>query len=129
MARSGLPVLSDAPLAPWPGWLLEELSHPRSADRCAAWRRPGDPPCYRARSNCASAALRLAAERVTCAPTGARNRTLNGEAYGIGRLIAGGLLDAQEAADALAAAAFTAGLGPREIEATLRSAFRARRLL
>jgi hypothetical protein len=36
------------------------------------------------------------------------------------------MLDGQEVADTLAVAAVAAGLIPREIEATLRSAFRAR---
>jgi hypothetical protein len=63
---------------------------------------------------------------VARAPVGIRNRTLNAEAYGIVRLVAAGLLDIQEVADRLAAAAIAAGLAPREIEATLRSAITAR---
>jgi hypothetical protein len=54
---------------------------------------------------------------------------LNREAYSIARLIVSGALDAQDAADALAATAIAAGLSPRETEATLRSAFGARGLL
>jgi Bifunctional DNA primase/polymerase, N-terminal len=126
---AGLPVLSDAPPAPWPAWLLEELSAPRFAAPGEVWGPAADAPHHCVRSSYAGAALRRAAERLAQASIGARNRTLNQEAYGIGRLITAGFLDAQEVADALAAAAFTAGLGPREIEATLRSAFRARRLL
>jgi hypothetical protein len=68
-------------------------------------------------------------ERVARAPIGSRNRALNSEAYGIGRLVAEGLLDGQEVADTLAAAALAAGLDPPEVERTLRSAFGARGLL
>jgi hypothetical protein len=66
---------------------------------------------------------------VALAPSGSRNRLLNAEAYRIARLVNEGLLDGQEVADALAAAAFATGLAVREIEATLRNAFRARGLL
>jgi hypothetical protein len=126
---AGLPVLCDAPPAPWPEWLIEELSPPRPAAPSAVWTPSPDPSRYRATSRYASAALLHAAERVAWAPTGSRNRTLNREAYGIGRLVTGRLLDAQVAVDMLAAAAVVAGLSPREIEATLRSALRARGLL
>lgn len=126
---AGLPVLCDAPPAPWPAWLLKELSAPRFAARGEVRGPAADSPRHCVRSSYARAALRLAAERVAQASIGARNRTLNREAYGIGRLIAAGFVDAQEVADTLAAAAFMAGLGPREIEATLRSALRARGLL
>jgi hypothetical protein len=82
-----------------------------------------------AQSRYASAALRQATDRVVRAGIGARNVALNVEAYGLGRFVAEGLLDGQAVADALAAAAITAGLAPREVEATLRSALAARGLL
>jgi hypothetical protein len=124
----GLAVASDAPPAPWPQWLLDELM-PRPTRPRPAWAPPSDPSRYRAGSRYAGSALRNATERVARAPVGARNRTLNTEAYGIGRLVAAGLLDGQHVADALAVAAVAAGLLPREVEATLRSAFAARGLL
>jgi hypothetical protein len=126
---AGEPVLSDTPLVPWPQWLLDALMPPRPGPaprHAAAWIPPSD---YRARSRYVDAALRHSAYRVAQAPTGLRNSTLNRETFGLGRLIAEGLLDAQYVADELAAAAVSAGLAPREIEATLRSAFRARGLL
>lgn len=126
---AGLPVLCDAPPAPWPEWLIEELRPTRSAAPSVRWTPLPDPSRDRDGSRYASAALQHAAEQVACAPIGSRNVTLNSEAYGIGRLVAGGLLDAQEVADRLAVAAVAAGLAPREIEATLRSALRARGLL
>jgi Bifunctional DNA primase/polymerase, N-terminal len=126
---ASMPVLCDAPLAPWPTWLIDELNPPQSSIPNVAWTRPTDPSRYRTGSSYAGAALRRAADRVASASIGSRNRALNAEAYGISRLVAEGLLDAQEVADTLAAAAFAIRLAPREIEATLRSALRARGLL
>lgn len=113
--------------APWPDWLLAELT-PRPA------RRPASPPATDLRSpKCGSryagAALQHAADRVARAPAGNRNRTLNSEAFRVARLVAAGLLDIQDVADTLAAAAIAAGLASREVEATLRSALAARGLL
>jgi hypothetical protein len=126
---AGMPVLCDAPLASWPGWLIEELAQPRPETPSDPWIRRPDSSHYRAGSRYAGAALRNSAERVAQAPVGTRNRTLNSEAYGLCRLVAEGLIDSQDVADTLAAAAVAARLTPREIEATLRSAFRARGLL
>jgi hypothetical protein len=125
---AGLPVLCDAPAARWAPWLLDELNPPRPAAPSAAWIQHVDPPRYHA-SRYANVALRRAADRVALAPIGLRNRVLNAEAYGIGRLVAQELLDAQEVADTLAAAALAVGLLPREIERTMVSAMRARGLL
>ncbi len=126
---AGEPVLCDAPPAVWPDWLLYELTPPPAAPPAAAWQPPAALSDHHSRSRYASAALRHASERVARAGTGERNSTLNTEAYGLGRLVAAELLDGQAVADALAAAAVAAGLVPREIEATLRSAFAARGLL
>ena len=126
---TGLPVLSDAPPAPWPEWLLDELSPPSAPAPPAVWNPLGSPTRYRAASRYASAALQHAADRVALAPTGSRNATLNAQAYGIGRLVAAELLDGQEVADTLAMAAVAAGLAPQEIARTLGSALRARGVL
>ena len=126
---TGLPVLSDAPPTPWPKWLLDELSSPSAPAPPAVWNPLGCPTRYRVASRYASAALQHAADRVTLAPTGSRNATLNAQAYGIGRLVAAGLLDGQEVADTLAMAAVAAGLAPQEIARTLGSALRARGVL
>ena len=126
---AGLPVLCDAPPAPWPAWLISALTRPHAIAPGAAWEFPAVLCGARARSRYASAALRHATERVAYAGTGTRNAALNAEAYGLGRLVAAGLLDGQAVADALAAAAIAAGLAPREVEATLRSALAARGLL
>ena len=126
---AGLPVLCDAPHAPWPQWLLDELTRPRAAAPSAPWTPPLDPSRYRAGSRYARGALRNAAERIARAPIGLRNDTLNAETHSLGRLVAAGLLDPQHVADTLASAAIAAGLPPRETEATLRSALGARGLL
>ena len=120
---AGEPVVQCAPPAPWPAWLLGELTPAPS--RAPTWDRPTP---YRG-SRYGRAALQHAAERVARAPSGARNAALNAEAYSVARLVAAGLLDGQEVADTLAAAAIAAGLGPRETLATLRSALSARGLL
>src|SRR4029453_17692066 len=72
-----------------------------------------------------AAALHHAVEAVRAATPGGRNVTLNREAYGIGQLVAGGVIDETEARDALRAAAVEAGLEAGEIERTLDGAFRA----
>ena len=100
------------PPQPWPAWLLDELNPPPV--KSAAWEPTTDQSCLRYRSRYGSAALQHAADRVARAASGARNSTLNSEAFGIARLVATGLLDIQEVADALAAAAIAAGLTPRE---------------
>jgi hypothetical protein len=126
---AGLPVLCDAVPAPWPGWLIAELMPPPPTGAPAApWRAPAASADPRAASSYAAAALRRGAERVARAPLGTRNATLNAECFSLARLIVAGCLDGQTVADALAAAAFAAGLPPREITATLRSGFIARGL-
>jgi Bifunctional DNA primase/polymerase, N-terminal len=124
---AGEPVLRDVPPAAWPGWLLAELAPAPALTPPSS----GFEHCehFEHATRYAVAALRCATKRVARAEIGSRNRALNCEAYGLGRLIADGLLDGQDVADALAAAAIAAGLAPREIEATLRSAFGARGLL
>jgi hypothetical protein len=125
---AGLPVISDAPLTPWPDWLICELKLRPVADP-ATPRKPPASLSDHTKVRYADAALRNATLRVAREAVGSRNDALNRESYGLGRLVAVGLLDGQTVADALAAAAIGAGLTPREVEATLRSAFAAQGLL
>jgi hypothetical protein len=125
---AGQPVLCDTPPAPWAGWLFQELASQPAAIAALA----GEPGMAFERfeqiehgTRYAAAALRNAVERVARAPSGSRNTMLNAEAFGLGRLVARGLLDGQAVAEALAAAAVAVGLSPREILATIRSAFAA----
>jgi hypothetical protein len=124
---AGLPVLCEAPPAPWPTWLVDELKPPSTTSRARV--PPAAPSGERRGSRYGGTALRHAAERVARAPAGIRNSILNAETFGIVRLVSAGLLDIQEVADTLAAAAVVAGLSLREIQATLRSAIVARGLL
>ncbi len=78
-----------------------------------------------AASRYASAALTAEVERVASAAEGSRNDTLNKASFAVGQLVAGGALDAESAAAALAGAAGTAGLLEREITVTIRSGFTA----
>lgn len=71
------------------------------------------------------AALQNACKKVSTAPEGTRNPTLNSEAFNIAQLVAGGELASSMAWEALANAAIAVGLGQQEINFTLNSAFQA----
>ncbi|TWG10776.1 bifunctional DNA primase/polymerase-like protein [Actinoplanes teichomyceticus] len=73
----------------------------------------------------AEVALAAAVERVASAAVGCRNDTLNRAAFGLGRLVGAGLLDAAVVGRELTAAARYAGLAPGEIRGTIRSGMRA----
>jgi hypothetical protein len=75
----------------------------------------------------AAVALDSAAERVARAPVGTRNDTLNRAAFGLGRLVGAGMLDAWLVTQELTDAARHAGLGHAEIRATIRSGLTAGR--
>lgn len=66
-------------------------------------------------------ALHSEIHAVRTAPEGGRNDQLNRSAFNLGQLVAGGELDCAHVQDELEAAANHAGLGSREIEATIRS--------
>ncbi len=65
--------------------------------------------------------FRDAVSRVALAPEGSRNTTLNGEAYGLGSLVAAGYLDAESVAFELVRAAGIAGLKGEASFATVLS--------
>ena len=73
----------------------------------------------------AQAALLSARNRVATAGNGGRNHCLNKETYAVARFIGEGLLTTARVADYMAAAGAMAGLGEREIQATIASALRA----
>lgn len=73
----------------------------------------------------AASALADECQAVATAPTGTRNHTLNKAAYSISQLVAAGHLPHHDAWDALVNAARAAGLEEGEIDATMRSGFRA----
>lgn len=75
--------------------------------------------------NDARSALDKAVAAVCGAADGKRNATLNTEAYTIGQLIAGGVLDEVETVEALRRAAVGAGLSDDEIQKTIKSGIEA----
>lgn len=101
-----------------PGWLTALLVRPESVRRIESRRPIREPSRY------AVAALGGAVHTVRSAPEGARNDTLNREAFGIGQLVAAGALDEGYAEDEMVSAALSAGLTETEARGTVRSAFR-----
>ncbi|MEV6299599.1 bifunctional DNA primase/polymerase [Actinoplanes sp. NPDC051861] len=92
----------------------------------------GPPPAFRDHQvthphRYAEAALEAEADRVSRAPVGSRNDTLNRAAFALGRFVGAGLLDAADVRRELGAAARWAGLGAAEIRGTLRSGLTAGR--
>jgi hypothetical protein len=102
-----------------PGWLLDIVREPDRV-RVIPEGRPVVTP-----SRYAAAAVRRACAAVAGAAPGTRNSALNSEAFGIGQLVGAGMLDEEDAAYALALAAFDCGLERDEIESTLRSGLHA----
>lgn len=72
----------------------------------------------------ATAALNSAVQRVSSAQPGERNNTLFRESAGLAELANGGLLDEGKISEAMEAAGLAAGLGQKEVDATIRSAQR-----
>ncbi|MGH9165468.1 MAG: bifunctional DNA primase/polymerase [Acidimicrobiales bacterium] len=110
-----------ATLAPLPGWVREHLVRPEP-ERVAL-----DPGDLRRPGVSAWAATALAGEvaRINAAADGRRNHTLNRSAFVLGQIVAGGHLDRAEVVDVLRRAGESAGLGPREVAATLDSGLNA----
>lgn len=101
-----------ADIAPLPLDLLEllvdrEMPGPTPAEQVAMVSGDKQPILV-------AALLRDAGLRISGAQEGRRNTTLNGEAYGIGSLVAMGYLTAEDVLFELVAAAVTAGLSGEE---------------
>jgi hypothetical protein len=118
---TGLPILSGAPPADWPSWLMPPPRPAWTPPPAPAWA--GDDRKARAY---ATAALRKAIEKVAGAGSGARNSTLNSETYGLMRLVPTGAITPAEICEAMAHAGLAAGLDRAEVQATLRSVLQAR---
>src|SRR5262249_34981381 len=82
--------------------------------------RPGGTPGRYAR-----AVLEREADRVRTAGPGTRNSTLNRAAFRLGQLVATRALDRTTVEVALTGAALAAGLGPHEVERTIKSGLEA----
>jgi hypothetical protein len=105
-----------------PGWLLELVAPP------AQERTFAPLPVFPESRGFGYVAAAIAAEcaELATAPEGCRNDRLNRAAFALARFVADGEADASSVVRSLAHAAGRAGLSEREIERTLRSAFRAR---
>ena len=111
---AGLPVLSDAPNADWPDWLVELARRPTALPTAGGAVAP-----YAA----AALASELAALRVT--PEGGRNDALNVAALRLGHLVGSGALDEPATRAALESAGLELGLSEREVRATVKSGLNA----
>lgn len=104
-----------------PEWLAL-LAAPASA---ASVRPPLDnPPPHGSRY--VERAIEAECELLASTPPGGRNEQLNRSGYALARFVLAGEANASDVVRALAGAAARAGLGAREIERTLASAFEAR---
>ena len=108
----------DRPMPAVPGRLRARL-HPEVPARGLGVRVPGDAHAY------ARAALASGLERLARAPVGARNRTLNREAFQLFQLAGAGLVAPDVVEAAFREAAQARGLPAREVARTLQSARRA----
>jgi hypothetical protein len=104
---TGLPVLSDAPVAPWPEWFLSDL-RPKP--------RPSAPVARVPNHHFIAKLVNL----VAGAGEGERNSLTYWAACRAGEMVASGLLSADAAAAVIAEAATRAGLPRAEAERTAR---------
>ena len=115
----GYAVASDVELAEMPEWLVEDClarkAKPSTTGTAATTGSQGRISKY--------TAVALAGETgaVLNAPEGSRNDRLNTAAVKLGSLVASGALSRSTVDAALTRAALAAGLGPSEIEKTIRS--------
>jgi hypothetical protein len=108
--REGLRVVSDAPVAHWPEWLLG-LARGGSGERPTVVTSQHLPTWQEAISNHQQSAPRWSREetfalyavrntiqRVSSAPLGKRESALNGETFSLGRLVGAGWISLSRAA-------------------------------
>lgn len=117
---AGFPALCEAAPADLPAWVLPKPPPSPAPAKLPVFKGGTDARRY------AEAAMTRAIRDVATAATGTRNATLNAATYSLLRLVEAGAVTAREIAGAMAHAGAAAGLPPREIEATLTSALRAR---
>lgn len=115
------PVVDCAPNAAWPAWLLPQVLPPATPPN----PQPTEIPNGSYGDRYVEAAIRRAVEHVRTAGEGRRNDALNAETYALTRFVKAGTITASGIAEAMATAGLSAGLAPREIQATLASALRA----
>lgn len=111
----------DTPLEPAPAWLLEawDRRHQRPPERPQNVAYGAGTTPYGRR------ALEAELGRLALTAEGCRNDELVRASFRLAQLVAGGELDAREAAEALLAVALRVGLGHDEAVATIRSGMQA----
>jgi Bifunctional DNA primase/polymerase, N-terminal len=109
---TGLPVLSPAPLASWPQWLLDELMSSVQPPRTPRVVVPDNH------------ALARLVQLVAAANEGERNSLTYWAACRAGEMAASGLLDPETATSVIAEAGICTGLTRVEAERTARSGIR-----
>ena len=116
----------EATIAPLPDWLAKELTKYRAPAESTPTPTPSNEPVTdRRRDAYGNAALNRSTEAVATAPEGTRNDTLNREAFRLGRLVGGGILDQGTVVAELRKAAHRAGLPPAEATNTITSGLKA----
>lgn len=121
-------VLCDAPAAPFPEWLigltrrqpLPVVTFRLAKNESLVVENVTTAPTP-FEANWAERALQNAFSRVSTAPCGTRNHTLNAEAYALGRLCARGWMSQSRVETALAMAARHCGLVANDGEASVRA--------
>ena len=115
-------VEDQAPVAPLPSWIVDELTKRKVVAQPAPGPAvPRTPITERRRSAYADTALNRSADAVAAAPEGTRRDTLNRESFRMGRLVGGGVLQPNVVEGALRRAAHHAGLPPGETANTIAS--------
>jgi uncharacterized membrane-anchored protein YhcB (DUF1043 family) len=111
----------EAAIAELPTWIAEELEQRRALaePHTTEQQASAAPVPERRRTAYGQAALRRAATE--SAREGTRNHTLNREAFRLGQLVGGGILDLDQATSTLRRAARKAGLEPAETDKTIIS--------
>ena len=112
---AGCPVISNAPIANWPQWLLDAQKPPV---REGKYFTPST-------DRYARAALSNAARRVVQAVEGTRNHTLNAQTFCLARFVSEGRLSVEEIIETMADAARDCGLPQLEAMRTIASALKA----
>jgi hypothetical protein len=110
----------EFPLRRAPRWLEEMVM--READSPTA---PCLPPIPCTGHPYGQAALRNACERVALCGEGSRHKTLNRQAWGIGRLIVPGYVGREDAVAALTQAGLACGLSEKDVDKTVADGIKA----
>jgi hypothetical protein len=116
---AGFPLVCEAPPAPWPNWLTHKVQPPPLVATPASrvpWQPKEETPQR------IQAAIEGLCRKVAAEPEGNRNSCLNWAGWSLRKRIAAGQLSRAEAEFILTEAAKSAGLGVREVAATVRSA-------